>query len=212
MNNSITSDRRAAVRRAAWLLLVGQLLYVAITLLHADGEANNHPAVFAEYAASDIWTLVHVAQFACTAIFVAGLLALFLALEGEAEGTRWIARFGAVSTVVAFALYGAVLAVDGVALKQAVDAWASAPEAEKVARFASAETVRWIEWGMRSCENFALGLAVLVLAVAVLRTAWMPRPIAFLVGLSGLTDWQAGQPDPRDSRQRTWSGSKWLKS
>ena len=34
------------------------------------------------------------------------------------------------------------MAVDGVALKQAVNAWASAPGAEMVARFASAEAIR----------------------------------------------------------------------
>jgi hypothetical protein len=70
--------------------------------------------------------------------------------------------------------------VDGVALKQAVNAWASAPEGEKAARFATAEAFRWLEWGMRSYENFALGLAVLLFAVAVVRTAWIPRPIAYL--------------------------------
>jgi len=36
------------------------------------------------------------------------------------------------------------LGVDGVALKQAVNAWASAPDAEKAARFASAEAIRWL--------------------------------------------------------------------
>ncbi|HXI27651.1 MAG TPA: hypothetical protein VNG89_04495, partial [Vicinamibacterales bacterium] len=50
--------------------------------------------------------------------------------------------------------------------------------------------------GMRSYENFALGLAVLLFAAAVVRTARMPRPIAFLMGLSGVTylvqGWTAG--------------------
>jgi hypothetical protein len=35
--------------------------------------------------------------------------------------------------------------VDGVALKQAVNAWVDAPEAEKAARFAAAEAMRWLE-------------------------------------------------------------------
>jgi hypothetical protein len=74
-----------------------------------------------------------------------------------------------------------------VALKQAVNAWTSAPDAEKAARFASAEAVRWIEWGMRSYQAYTLGLALLLFAVAVMRTAWIPRPIAYLIGLSGLT-------------------------
>ena len=48
---------------------------------------------------------------------------------------------------MALALYGVVMAVDGVALEQAVNAWASAPVAEKAARFASAAAIRWIGGG-----------------------------------------------------------------
>jgi hypothetical protein len=97
---------------------------------------------------------------------------------------------------VALALYGVVMAVDGVALKQAVNAWASAPEVEKAARFAIAEAIRWIEWGACSYQNLALGLALPLLAAVVGRTAGLPRPIAYLMGLSGLTylaqGWVAG--------------------
>ena len=75
MNNN-TLDRRAALRLSALLLLVGQILYVLVTLLHTGGDANNHPVIFASYAASDTWTAVHVAQFFCTAILLAGLLGL----------------------------------------------------------------------------------------------------------------------------------------
>ncbi len=55
---------RTSLRLSATLMLVGQLLYIVVTLFHADGEANNHPAVFAEYAGSRIWTAVHLGQFA----------------------------------------------------------------------------------------------------------------------------------------------------
>ena len=184
---------RTSVRMSATLLLVGQLLYIVITQLHAGGEANNHPAIFAAYARSGIWTTVHVGQFTATAILLAGLLALSSSLDGTA---RWAARFSAAAAAVALALYGVVMAVDGVALKQAVNAWASAPDAEKPARFASAEAIRWIEWGARSYQNFALGLALLLLAAAVGRTAGLSRPVAYLMGLSGLTylaqGWVAG--------------------
>jgi hypothetical protein len=76
--------------------------------------------------------------------------------------------------------------MDGVALKQAVTAWVSAPHAEKAARFVSAEAIRWLEWGVRSYQNVALGLAVLLFAVAAVRAAWVPRPVVVLMGLSGL--------------------------
>jgi hypothetical protein len=184
--NDRTFDR-TSLRLSATLLLVGQLLYIVVTQLHADGDANNHPAVFAEYAGSGIWTAVHLGQFAGMAILLAGLLALYFALDVQAGTARWAARFGAASAVATLALYGALQAVDGVALKQAVNAWASAPDAEKAARFASTEAIRWLEWGMRSYQNFALGVALLLFAAAVVRTAWVPRPIAYLMGLSGLT-------------------------
>ena len=187
---------RTSLRLSATLLLAGQLLYIVITLFHADGDANNHPAVFAEYARSGIWKAVHLGQFAGIAILVAGLLALFFALDIRDEAARWAGRFGAASAVAALALYGVLLAVDGVALKQAVNAWVDAPDAEKAARFASAEAIRWLEWGMRSYQDFALGLAVLLFAAAVVRTAGVARPIAYLMGLAGLTylvqGWVAG--------------------
>jgi hypothetical protein len=178
-----------SLRLSATLLLVGQLLYIVVTKFHPGiGEtAGNHPAVFAEYAASGIWTAVHLGQFVAMAILLAGLLALALALDVQAGTARLVSRLGAASAVAALALYGALQAVDGVANKQADAAWVSAPDAEKAARFASAEAIRWIEWGMRSYHDVALGLALLLFAAAVARAAWAPRPIAFLMGLSGLT-------------------------
>ena len=192
MGNQVGSS----LRLSATLMLVGQLLYIIVTLLHTGGEANNHPGIFAAYANSAIWTAVHVLQFACMAILLAGLFALFFALDVGDDAARWTGRFGAATAGVTLALYGGVLAVDGVALKQAVDAWASAPEAEKAARFATAEAIRWLEWGMRSYQNFALASAVLLFAAAVVRTAWLPRSIGYLMGLSGFTylvqGWTAG--------------------
>jgi hypothetical protein len=64
------------------MLLVGQLLCVIVTPLHTGAEANDHPAIFAAYTGSGIWTGVHVAQFACVAIVLAGLFGLFSALDG----------------------------------------------------------------------------------------------------------------------------------
>ncbi|MFG2042481.1 DUF4386 family protein [Dactylosporangium sp. NPDC048998] len=187
---------RASLRLSATLLLAGQLLFIVVTHFHTGGPANNHPEVFAGYAGSQAWTAVHIGQFAAMAILLAGLLALFSALNARAGAARWASRFGAASAVAALALYAILQAVDGVALKHAVDAWAGAPDAEKPARFASAEAIRWLEWGMRSYQDFALGLALLLLAAAVVRAKGIPRPIAYLMGLSGLTylaqGWVAG--------------------
>ncbi len=181
-----SAENWKSLRLSAALLLAGQLLYIVVTQFHAGGDANDHPAIFATYAESGIWTAVHVAQFASAAILLAGLVALFFALDVEAGPARWASRFGAALAVVALALYGVLQAVDGVGNKQVDEAWVNAPEAEKAARFASAEAMRWLEWGVRSYLDYALGLALLLFAAAVLRTAAIPRAIAYLMGVSGL--------------------------
>jgi hypothetical protein len=76
-------------------------------------------------------------RFAGMAIFLTGLFPLFFALDVQAGTARWATRTGTVFAAAALALYGGVLAMDGVALKQAVNAWASAPQADKAARFAN---------------------------------------------------------------------------
>jgi hypothetical protein len=178
---------RSSLRLSATLILTGQLLFIVVTLFHADGHANDHRSVFAEYARSGSWKAVHLTQFAAIAILLAGLLALFFAVNVPAGPARWAGRFGAAATVVTLALYGVLQAVDGVGNKMVDAAWVNAPDAEKSARFATAEAMRWLEWGVRSYQDFAQGLALLLLAAAVARTAGLSRPIAYLMGLSGLT-------------------------
>src|SRR3954463_11540482 len=115
------------------------------------------PAIFAAYAAGRIWKAVHVGQFVCAAILLAGLIALPFAVNADAGRARWAGRFGAVSAVVALAMYAVLQAVDGVGNKEVDSAWVNAPNAEKAAPFAGAEAMRWLEWGARSYRDFALG-------------------------------------------------------
>jgi hypothetical protein len=181
-------DRRA-LRLSARLLLIGFVLFAAVTALFHPGHqpANNHPAAFAEYAGSADWTVVHLAQFACMATVVAGLLVFYFALDVRSRSGVLLARLGAVSAAIALGLYGALQAVDGVALKQAVDAWVSAPEtADKAARFAGAEAIRWLEWGARSYQSFMFGLTLILLGSAAALSARLPRPLGYLMALSGL--------------------------
>jgi hypothetical protein len=184
------------LRLSATLLFIGFLLFEVVgNFLHPSG-ANDHKAAFTNYAASGDWTAIHLGQFVAMAVLIAGLLVLYFALN-VSEGTpRWLGLFGAIAAGVALALYGVLQAVDGVALKQAVDAWASAPAAEQATRFASAEAIRWLEWGTHSYQNFMLGLAEVLLGLVIVWTARVPRPIGYLMGLSGLawlvTGWVIG--------------------
>jgi hypothetical protein len=179
------SDRKA-LRLSAALLLGGVITYVVVTFLHTGGPANDHEVIFGDYAGSHDWAAVHLGQFASMAVIIAGLLVLHAALGMRTGAAAWLARLGAVFAGAALGLYGVLQAVDGVALKQAVDAWASAPGADKAARFADAETVRWLEWGTRSYQSFTLGLALILLGSAMALSKRHPKALGFLMGLSGL--------------------------
>lgn len=192
LDQTSTDDRHlrhrdGPLRLAAVLLMMGFVLFVTMTLLHPGGPANDHRVIFSEYAASDTWNLVHLGQFAGIALFVAGLLVLYHALGIQAGGAGWVARFGGISAALALGLYAVLQAIDGVALKQAVDAWISAPASEAEARFASAEAIRWAEWGSRSFQTLMLGLALILLGLAVASTAKLPKAIGYLMVLSGIT-------------------------
>jgi hypothetical protein len=97
-----------------------------------------------------------------------------------------INRFAAASAVAALALNGVLYAVDGVGLKQAVDAWLGAPASQQHAFFAVVQGIRGIEWGLRSYVDFAMGLSLVLLASVISSTARIPRAIGYIMGLSGL--------------------------
>ena len=141
---------------------------------------------FAAYAASGDYAAIHLAQFVGMAVFMAGLLVLIVALNVSEGAPRWLGLFGAVAAGLTLALGSVLYAVDGVALKQAVDAWVSAPPAEQATRFATADAIRWLEWGTNSYRNFIEGLAPTLFAIVIAWTGRVPRPIGYLMALSGL--------------------------
>jgi hypothetical protein len=180
-------DKRRRWRLAAWLLFAGVLASLVAGLFHAEsGDANDHVASFAAYAASGIWTFVHLGQFVGMALLIAGLFVLLPALVVRPGLLAVTARFGALAAATALALYGALQAVDGVALKHAADAWAAAPAPEEPARFATAEGIRWLEWGMRSYQSFMLGTALVLFGIVIAATRQVSRVIGYLMVLSGV--------------------------
>lgn len=188
-------DKTDSLRVPATAVLIGQTLYIAATQLHAGGDANDHYHIFETYAEDGIWSAVHLAQFVGMTAFLAGVAALLFSMRPRTAKMKAIIAMGIAAAIAAFALYGALQAVDGVALKQAVGAWAAADETEKVARFAAAESIRWLEWGMRSYQDYAMGLTLILLAVAV-RSARLGIAIPVLMGASSMAylaqGWIAG--------------------
>lgn len=176
---------RKLLRFSAVLVIAGAVVYQVASLFHG-GSGRTANEVFTSYANSPSWALVHEAQFAGSAMFLFGLLALYPGL-GVNSGIRGaVSRFASAMAVTALALNGALYAVDGVALKQAVDAWVSSPASQQAALFAVVQGVRGVEWGMRSYVNFATGLALVLFAIVIASTTRVKRPIGYIMGLSGL--------------------------
>jgi hypothetical protein len=176
---------RKLLRPSALLLLAGEVVYIVAEQFHPEGGITAK-AVFASYANAPSWTSVHEAQFVGSTMVIFGMLALFFAL-GVTSGIRgMVNRFAAALAVAALALNGALYAVDGVALKQAVDAWMSAPTLQQSAYFAVVGGIRGIEWGLRSYVDFTTGLTLILFGVVIASTTRIKRPIGYLMGLSGL--------------------------
>lgn len=174
------------LRLSSTLVLVGVVLVTLIVEFLHPGGGTTYEGALAIWATSWAWTAIHLGQFVGMAGIGAGLLVLFFAL-GFAQGTpRWLGFFGALAAGVSIALAAVNFAVDGVANKMAANAWASAPAAEQATRFASAQALRWLEIGTTSYLDFLVGLALVLFAIVIVQTARVPRPIGFLVGVSGL--------------------------
>src|SRR5215208_2047668 len=179
-----TSVDRGALTVSGALLLVGFVVNgIQRMVWHPSGEEDDHEAIFTEYAESDAWVATHFAEFVLVLVAFAGLLVLCRSLRPE---TPYLALLAAGAIIVTSAIWAALQAVDGVTLKQAVDAWAAASGTEQASRYADAETVRWIEWGLQSYFRVLLGVAFLLLGAAVVVSRLIPSWLGVVLGVGGL--------------------------
>ena len=167
--------RRREVALSGALMLGGFALNAVVTMaFHPSEEEGDREAIFAEYADSGAWVAIHLGQFAGVLLGLAGLFVLARAMRPEAPH---LAAFAAAGAVITAATWTVAQAVDGVALKHAVDAWVDASRPEEASRFASAESVLWTDWGVQSYFRvlYALTLTLLGVAVALSRlfAAWL---------------------------------------
>jgi hypothetical protein len=162
------------------LLVVAEILHP-----HREDPMNNH-AVFTEYAHSHIWTTVHLAEYFGFLLLLGGLIALYYSVSSRPGASAGIAPFGFAAAVTAAASFTGLQAVDGIALKKAVDAWASAPAAQKPVAFAAAETVRWTEIGMNSLSFFLAGLTLFLFGLAIALGSVYPRWVGLVAAVSGV--------------------------
>jgi len=176
---------RAVFRLAGALLAGGFVTNLIATHFHPSGHEDNFPVVFAKYAESGSWTAVHLVQFVGVLIVLGGFLALYRVLHSRGD-VPLLAVCALGSTIATVAIWAALQAIDGVALKQAVDAWAKTSGPQKAVRFADASTVRWAEWGLNSYFRLLLGLSVVLFGLAIARTGITARWLGWAAVGGGL--------------------------
>jgi hypothetical protein len=137
---------------------------LATLALLPSKQGADHEAIFTRYAGSGAWVAGHLVQFAGILVGLAGLFVLARALRSETPHLAALAGAGAVAAAATWAL---AQSVDGVALKQAVDAWVQAAPADEATRLGNAETVLWTGWGVRSFAYATYGLTLVLLGLAV---------------------------------------------
>ncbi len=184
-------SKPGAMRGASVAAIGGALLLFVGTLLHPSGaDPNDALAAFTEYADDQLWIASHLTQLLGVAMMVGALVHLSRILAtGSASGWAWLGAAGAIASLAAAA---ALQAVDGIALKIMVDAWAEAAEPDRTTLFYAAYGVRQIEVGLASIMSLLFGLTVGVYGVALIADRSFARWLGWLAIIGGIPTAVAG--------------------
>ena len=182
----MTSDTTQRHIRLAGLLMTGGMLAeLIVTAFHpASADPNDHVAVFAEYARDGSWTGVHLGQFIAGLVVLSGLVVLHRALTADGRD-RLLPSLAVGAAAVTAAALALLQAVDGGALKHAVDAWAGAPPAQKSSAFADAQMIRWLEWGANGLFRLLQSATVALFGLALVRSPLAPRAVGAVAIVAG---------------------------
>jgi hypothetical protein len=188
---------------------------VSTLAFHPTGTGEvlmNNPFIFAVYAEDDLWIASHIGQFAgIMLIYAGGFVALHrLLARSESGGSSGVASalawFGLVTAILTASAFTILQAVDGIALKIAVDTWyaipppsspTEAPEgggegAEKSIALRVAEGIRWTEWGIQAYYRMLQGAVALIFGVAIVKSAILGRWIGAIGIAAGAVGIAAG--------------------
>jgi uncharacterized membrane protein len=122
---------RPMLRMGSVAFLVGIVIFMVSTIVfHAySKDPMDNPVVFAVYAESDPWIAAHIGQFAgVMLVFAGGFVALFrLLIHSGSSTASALSWFGLVAAIITASTFTILHAVDGIALKIAVDTWYAIP-------------------------------------------------------------------------------------
>jgi hypothetical protein len=182
----VGGDAASTTRMGAVALPIGVVLIAISEIFHPSREdPMDFPAVFREYAQSDVWTTVHFGEYFGFLFLLGGLVALYYSVGARPGAGAGLAPFGFAAAVTTAASFTVLQAVDGITLRYAVHNWVSAPAPQKEAAFAAAEVARWTEIGMNALSYFLAGLTLLLFGLAIALGRVYPRWVGLIAVISG---------------------------
>jgi hypothetical protein len=182
----IGGDDAITTRIGALALPIGVVLIAISEVFHPSKvDPMDFPAVFEEYASSNVWTAVHQGEYFGFLFLLGGLVALYYSVSARPGLGAGMAPFGFAAAVTTAASFTVLQAVDGVTLRYAVDNWVSAPASQKSAAFAAAEVARWTEIGMNGFSYFLAGLTLLIFGLAIALGRVYPHWVGLMAVVSG---------------------------
>jgi Domain of unknown function (DUF4386) len=187
--------RRPLLRTGSIAFLAGVIIAVVSTAIHPSTEDPfDHPLVFAEYASDDSWIAVHIGQLAgVILVFAGGFVALYrLLAQSESSTASILALIGLALAIMTTSAIAVLQAVDGIALKMAVDSWVAAPPEDKAITFRVAEGIRFIEYGTNSIFRILQGLVAIMFGVAIIKSRLLNKWIGGAGVIIGATTIYAG--------------------
>lgn len=175
-----------ALSLSAAAAVIGPPAYVAVTLLHPPGVADDHPATFRQYATDHAWVAIHLVQLACLVVGLVGVAGLGASVLRLQKRGRLLALLAVGLAAASIPTAVVLQSVDGIALKRAVDAWVAEGGAAGSPGFAAARAIRWVEEGLNAALGLTLGSAAVLTGAAMVRGAVYPRWVGWVGAAIGV--------------------------
>ena len=172
--------------------IAGAVIMILSTMIHPSGEDPfNHLLVLAEYAHSELWVGIHIGQFVGTMmVFVGGFVTIYKLLANAGSSiVSLLGLIGFALAIITASTFAILQAVDGVALKFAVDSWMASSggqEEDKDTIFRVAEGIRWIEYGVNSVFRLLQGTVAIVFGLVIAKSIIVNRWIGVVGVIVGI--------------------------
>lgn len=183
-NQNIYKLGGAAAILGSLLGMVGNLIHPSITGHAAEGVAH----IIAD---SVYWIPIHATIVFGLVFMLAGLYAITTSIKGGLAGA--FARFGNLAAISGITVGVILVTLDGLAAKHLADAWAAAPDNEKLIALLVVHSEEVFNFAIASLFNILFaGVTYLLIGIAVTLSTVYPRWLGFVAIICGIGSIIAG--------------------